>query len=177
VELSSFREANTHSLSQEIPLNPKAHYRVHNSPSLVPISSKMHPVHTVSPYFPKIHSNIILPSMPKSSEWSLHFRFSNQNINAFLISSIRATWPNNLILLDLITLTIFDELYELVRSHLHLGLPSGLLPSRFLTKILYVYHISPMCATYSAHLILLERMQVMKLLITQFHPAPTTSSP
>jgi len=23
------------------------------------------------PYFPKIHSNIILPSEPKSSEWSL----------------------------------------------------------------------------------------------------------
>jgi len=38
-------------------------------------------------------------------------------------------------------------------SHLHLGLPSGLFPSCFLTEILY--HITPMCATRSAHLILL----------------------
>jgi len=33
----------------------------HHSP-LIPISSQMHPVHTFTPYFPKIQSNIILPS-------------------------------------------------------------------------------------------------------------------
>jgi hypothetical protein len=32
------------------------------------------------PYFPKIHSNIIFPSKPTSSEWSLPFRFSDQNV-------------------------------------------------------------------------------------------------
>jgi len=31
----------------------------------------MHPPHTFPPYFPEIHSNIILPSTPRSSEWSL----------------------------------------------------------------------------------------------------------
>jgi len=40
----------------------------------------MHPVHASPPYFPKINSNIILPSMAISSEWSAPFRFSNQNI-------------------------------------------------------------------------------------------------
>jgi hypothetical protein len=36
----------------------------------------MNPVHTIPPCFPKIHSNIIFPSMPRSSVWSLPFRFS-----------------------------------------------------------------------------------------------------
>jgi hypothetical protein len=40
--------------------------------------------------------------------------------------------------------------------HLHLCLPSGLLHSGFTTKILYAFLISPMHATYLAHLILLQ---------------------
>jgi len=39
---------------------------------------QMYPVQTLN-CFPKIHSNIILPSAPRSSELSLHFRLSNQN--------------------------------------------------------------------------------------------------
>jgi len=39
----------------------------------------MHPVHTYRPCFLKIHSNIILPSTPRSSKSSLYFRFSNHN--------------------------------------------------------------------------------------------------
>jgi hypothetical protein len=37
------------------------------------LACQLHPILTFPPYFPKIHSNIILPSMPRSSEWSLHF--------------------------------------------------------------------------------------------------------
>jgi hypothetical protein len=46
----------------------------------------MNQIQTHKPYFPKIHFNIILPSILRSSEWSLPLRFSNQNFYAFLIS-------------------------------------------------------------------------------------------
>jgi hypothetical protein len=40
---------------------PKIRYRVHKTPTLVPILTQMTPVHTTSSYFSKIHFNIILP--------------------------------------------------------------------------------------------------------------------
>jgi hypothetical protein len=76
-------DANIHSASQEIPRllrNQKAHYSVQKSPSLVPILSQMHPIHTFPTYFPTIYFNIIFQFTPSSSEWSLPFMFSNQNI-------------------------------------------------------------------------------------------------
>jgi len=75
-------EANSHSTSQEVPhllWNPKVHYHVHNSPPLVPIVSQMNPVN-ILPYLPEVHRNIICPSTARSSEWSLSFRFSDQNV-------------------------------------------------------------------------------------------------
>jgi len=47
---------------------------------LVPILSQMHPVHTLPHYFPKIHSNIIFLSMPRSSKWSLPSMFTSVQI-------------------------------------------------------------------------------------------------
>jgi hypothetical protein len=55
-------EANSHSASQGIPSllwNLKVQYCVHKSPPMVPILSKMTPVHTLWHYFPNNHSNII----------------------------------------------------------------------------------------------------------------------
>jgi hypothetical protein len=76
-------EADSHSASQEIPRllwNSKVHCRVHKSPPLVCILREIQLLLTIPHYFPKIHSNIILSSTPRSSEWSHSLRFSNQNI-------------------------------------------------------------------------------------------------
>jgi hypothetical protein len=72
------------SASQEFPRllrKPKFHYHVIiKDPPLAFILSQINPIHNLPPYFNKTDSNIILPSMPRSSEWCLPFRFSSQNI-------------------------------------------------------------------------------------------------
>jgi len=77
----------------------------------------------------------------------------------------------------------------LILSYLHLSLPNGLLPSGFLTKILYAFLIFSMCATRPTHIILWFdhlnniwwSIQVMKFFIMQFSPAsligPNFSAP
>jgi len=83
MEQSPSWEADNHSSSQETPhlfWNPKVHYHVDKSLPLVLILSKMNLVHTLPSSVSMIHSNIIFPSMLRFSKWSLHCRFSNQNI-------------------------------------------------------------------------------------------------
>ena len=89
MELSSSSEANRFAASQEIPRilwNPKVHHRIHKCPPPVPILSQLIPVHIPTSNFPKIHLNIILPSMPRSPQWSLspitvHQKQYSQNVD------------------------------------------------------------------------------------------------
>jgi hypothetical protein len=54
----------------------------------VPILSQMNPVQIFPPYIPTIHSNIILPSTPKSFTWSLPFRFPNHRTLRVFVEAI-----------------------------------------------------------------------------------------
>jgi hypothetical protein len=64
----------------------------------------------LSPYFPKIHSNIIFPSTPTSFKWSLPFKFSDQNIATCYMSQS--------ILHGISTLIALGESYALWRFSL-----------------------------------------------------------
>jgi hypothetical protein len=93
--------------------NPKVQHRAHKSPPLVPILNHTNPIHSISSYLSKIHFNIVHPPTSWSSQWSLSVCMPTNILYAFLVSSIRATCPAHLILLDLIILIILGEEYNL----------------------------------------------------------------
>ena len=67
-------------------------------------------------HFLKIHFIIVLPSTPRSSRWSLSFRFPHQNPARASSLSHTCYMPAQLILLYLITPIIFGEQYRSLSS-------------------------------------------------------------
>jgi hypothetical protein len=55
-------------------MEPESSLTCSQATATAPILSDMNPVHTLPPYLPKIHSNIILSSTPRFCEW-----FSDKN--------------------------------------------------------------------------------------------------
>ena len=81
-EQSSSWEANQFSANHEIPRilwNMEVHGCVTHGLPPVPILSHLDPVYTTISHFLKIHLNIIVPSSPRSSKWSLFLNFLHPN--------------------------------------------------------------------------------------------------
>jgi len=111
---SSLRKLRSHRQTNSQPLYiPKIHYRVYKSPLLVSVLSQMNAVRVVTFYFFNIQFTVIPPFTSTSHKWHFPSRLSIKNFQRVSHHLQGATWPSCLILLDLITLIIFVEVYRL----------------------------------------------------------------
>jgi hypothetical protein len=64
---------------------PKSQYGGHNTPTFIHSLIHINPLYALQTDCSKIHFNIKITSMPKSSKWSLSCRFPHQNSVTFFI--------------------------------------------------------------------------------------------
>ena len=83
---------------------------VHDSPPPLHTLSQTNPCYAIPNDLLKILSNILLPSMPSSSKWSLSFNFSAETVLSYTSYVIYSSY---FILFDLTTCMIFGEDYRL----------------------------------------------------------------
>jgi hypothetical protein len=118
MELSSAWEASSRSATQTflcILENPKVHYHINKSPSLVLIFRHISPVHTIPFYLCKTNFNIVLHlSLGLAS--GIFCSCYSTNILYACLFSFRATCHAYLIFLHLIILFILGEKYKLWNS-------------------------------------------------------------
>jgi hypothetical protein len=79
--------------------NQKVHRRVYNSPPTIPILSQVNPLHTLPANLPKIHSNPILPSTPRSFKWSLSLGLPHHSLVHFTVPCVPHAPPTSLSLI------------------------------------------------------------------------------
>ena len=77
------------------------------------ILCRINPIPRIDTYLFKDLSNIVLPSTHRPPQWSFPVGLPVKILKALLLSSILATCPTHLNLLDSIILTILGERYKL----------------------------------------------------------------
>jgi len=134
-----WKEAGTvKSRNSHLRWNPKVHYRVHKNLTPIPILSQMHPVYTFPPCFSRIHSKYYPSTYTWSSEWSLPFRFSNQNFFSSLpcvLHALPSHHPSLYHPSNLVNHTSYEAPHYEVFSNL-LPLP----PSQILSTLFFNTH-------------------------------------